>query len=222
MDRKLILSILGAAVLGFVAIMLFPGSREHEGPPRLPWDVQVDDQGRARVFGLTLGQSTLADVQALFGEEGETNLFSLHPGSYSAESYFEQIYLSSLRADFVVTLDASQEALGAMYGHGLRVSQLPSGSQRVKLDPTDVATLTQTPIRHITYLPMSRLDEDLLEKRFGPPSERIPEAGTDVVHWIYQDKGIDLARDAKGKVVIQYVNPAALPGLVEPLRKHTG
>jgi hypothetical protein len=218
MDRKLILSILTAAALGFIAIMLFPGSREQEGPPKLPWDVSVDDQGRVRVFGLTLGQSKLADVQALFGEEGEINLFSPARGQYSVESYFEQIYLSSLRADFVVTLDASPETLAAMYDHGLRVSQLPSGTKRIKLDPTDVATLRQTPIRHITYLPQSRLDEPLLEKRFGTPGERLTEAESGVVHWIYPDKGLDLARDPKGKVVIQYVNPAELPALTQPLR----
>jgi hypothetical protein len=218
MDRKLIVSILAAAVLGFIAIMLFPGSREQEGPPRLPWDISLDDPGRVRAFGLTLGQSTLADIQALFGEEGEINLFSPTPGQYSVEGYFEQIYLSSLRADFVVTLDASQGTLAAMYDRGLRVSQLPSGSKRVKLDPTDVATLKQAPIRHITYLPQSRLDEGLIERRFGAPAERITEAETGIVHWIYPDKGLDLARDPKGKVVIQYVNPADLPALTQPLR----
>jgi hypothetical protein len=222
MDRNVVLSVLAAAVLGFIAIMLFPGSREHEGPPRLPWDVQVDGEGRTRVFGLTLSQSTLGDIQALFGEEGEINLFSTAPGQYSVESYFEQVYLSSLRADFVVTLDAPQETLAAMYDHGLRVSQLPSGTKRIKLDPADIATLRQAPIRHITYLPMSRLDEALLEKRFGVPVERITEAESGVVHWIYPDKGMDLARDPKGKVVIQYVNPPDLPGLVLALKAQAG
>jgi hypothetical protein len=39
-----------------------------------------------------------------------------------------------------------------------------------------------------------------------------------VVHWLYPAKGMDLARDPKGKVVIQYVNPAELAALTEPLR----
>jgi hypothetical protein len=218
MDRKLILSILAAAVLGFVGIMLSPGDRGQTGPPRVPWDVGLDDQGRVRVFGLTLGQSKLADIQALFGEEGEINLFSPAAGQYSVESYFEQIYLSSLRADFVVTLDIPQADLAAMYDQGLRVSQLPSGAKRVKLDPDAIASLRQAPVRHITYLPQSRLDEALLERRFGAPAERITEAESGIVHWIYPDKGIDLARDPRGKVVIQYVNPSELPALTQPLR----
>jgi hypothetical protein len=218
MDRKPILSILAAAALGFVAIMLFPGSRDGEGPPKVPWDVSVDEQGRVRVFGLTLGQSRLADVQSLFGEEGEINLFSPVPDQYSVESYFEQIYLSSLRADFVVTLDAPRETLAAMYDQGLRISKLPSGTKRIKLDPAGIDALRQAPVRHITYLPQSRLDEALLERRFGAPAERIAEVESGIVHWIYPDKGLDLARDPKGKVVIQYVNPADLPALTQPLR----
>jgi hypothetical protein len=218
MDRKLILSILGAALLAFIAIMLFPGERRDEGPPRLPWDVGVDGQGRTQIFGLTLGQSTLGDVRALFREEGEISLFRSKQGQYTVESFFEQIYLSRLRADFVLTLDAPQEALVAMYEHGLRVSQLSSGSKRIKLDPADVETLTQAPIRHITYLPQSRLPEDLLEQRFGAPAERITEAETGIVHWIFPDTGIDLARDTKGKVVIQYANPTDLPEVVQALR----
>jgi len=221
-DRKLVLSILAAAVLGFVAIMLFPGSRDDEGPPKLPWNVTLDDLGRVRVLGLTLGQSTLADLQTMLAEEGEINLFSPAAGHPSVESYFEQIDLNGLRADLVVTLDAPQETLAAMYDHGLRVSRLPSGSQRVKLDPADVAVLRQAPIRHLTYLPQARLDEALLERRFGAPAERITEPESGIVHWIYPDRGIDLARDPKGKVVIQYVNPRDLPGLVATLKAQAG
>lgn len=222
MDRKLVVSILAAAVLGFIAIMLFPGNRDREGPHKLPWDVTLDDRGRVRVLGLTLGQTTLAELQALFGEDGEINLFSPAAGQYSVESYFEQIYLSGLRADFVVSLDAPQETLAAMYDHGLRVSRLPGGTQRVKLDPADVAALRQAPIRHLTYLPQARLDEALLERRFGAPAERITETESGIVHWIYPDKGIDLARDPKGKIVIQYVDPRELPGIVAALKAHAG
>jgi len=218
MDRKVILYTLAAAVLAFIGIMLFPGERPDEGLARVPWDVRVDSRGHTQVFGLTLGQSTLADVRTLFHEEGEISLFVSEQGQYTAESYFEQIYLDRLRADFVLTLDAPQGTLTGMYERGLRVSQLPSGSKRIKLDPVDIDTLAQAPIRHIAYLPMSALPEDLLEHRFGTPMERITETKSGVVHWIYPDKGLDLARDPKGKVVIQYVNPADVPDLVQTLR----
>lgn len=57
MERRMILSILAAAVLGFVGIMLLlPEEREEDPTPRLPWQVEQDEQGRTRVFGFTLGK----------------------------------------------------------------------------------------------------------------------------------------------------------------------
>ena len=45
-----------------------------------------------------------------------------------------------------------------MYERGLRISQLESGGKKVKLDPADVETLLNRPIRSITYLPQARLE----------------------------------------------------------------
>jgi hypothetical protein len=61
------------------------------------------------------------------------------------------------------------------------------------------------------------LDEDLIERRFGSPSERRTEAETGIVHWLYPQRGIDIARDPKGKVVIQYVDRADFANVLAPL-----
>ena len=133
------------------------------------------------------------------------------------EAYFEQIYLQSLRADFVVALDLDQATLGQMYDRGLRISQLESGGKKVKLDPRDAETLAARPIRTIAYLPQARLPEPLLERRFGKPEERRTEPKTGIVHWLYPARGMDIARDPKGKIVIQYANPADFASLLAPL-----
>lgn len=217
MDRKIILYLLGAAVLAFIAIMLFPG-READPNPKLPWDVTHDEQGRTRVFTFTLGESTFADVRALFNEEGKVNLFAEPDGSHTVEVYFDQIYLSGLRADFVLTLDISDDTAAAMYNRGLRISQLPSGSKKVKLSPEDVDILLDAPVRTITYLPVAQLEADLLERRFGAPAEKIREANG-VTHWLYPERGLDIGRDPDGGIVIQYVNPQVFEAIVAPLRE---
>ena len=116
MDRKMILSVLAIAVFGFAGTMLLIPEDRDDGVPRLPWLVSTDAQGRSQVFGFTLGATTLAEVREVFGEEGKINLFA-HPDrsdGYTAEAYFDQIYLNRLRADFVITLEADQETLDAM------------------------------------------------------------------------------------------------------------
>lgn len=220
MDRKIVFSILGSALLGFFAVMLLMPPTIDDGTMRLPWRTEIDQSGRGRVFGFTLGETTLAQVREVFSEEGKINLFET-PGAaetYAVEVYFEHVYLQALRADFVMTLNADQATLGEMYRRGLRISQLGSGAKKIKLDPTDVQTLLPSTIRAITYLPQAKLDQALLAKRFGEPAERVTEPETEIVHWLYPERGIDLARDPNGKVVIQYVNPTDFPSLTASLR----
>jgi hypothetical protein len=223
MDRKMILSILAFAVFAFIGIMLLlPDENIEDQTPRLPWQVEQDGQGRTQVFGFTLGETTLGEIRRLFQEEGEINLFArLDPDhqaiGYTVEAYFDQIYLNRIRGDFVIGIQADPATLGPMYERGLRISQLGSGAKKVKLDPADIATLETLPISTITYLPWKSLDAEIVAKRFGTPAEQRLEPETGVTHWLYPDKGMDLAMDKKGGVVIQYVNRDAFAGLIAPL-----
>lgn len=223
MDRKMILSILVMALFAFIGIMLLlPDDNIEDQTPRLPWQVAQDDQGHTQVFGFTLGKTTLGEIRRLFKEEGEINLFArLSPDheavAYAVEAYFDQIYLNRLRGDFVISIQADPAILAPMYERGLRISQLGSGAKKVKLDPADIAALETLPVASITYLPWKSLDSDIVAMRFGAPAEKRTEPETGVTHWLYPDKGMDLAMDKKGGVVIQYVNPDAFAHLIAPL-----
>jgi hypothetical protein len=224
MDRSIVLSILGAAALGFVGMLLLMPDPIEDGVTRLPWLIEQDAGGRTQVFGFTLSETTLAEVRQVFREDGEINLFRTPgpSGTLAAEVYFEQIHLERLRADFVLTLDVDQAILASMYDRGLRISQTGSGSQKVKLDPGDAERLAGQPIRTIVYLPKARLDEALIEPRFGAPSQRLAEAETGIVHWLYPERGLDIGRDPRGHVVMQYVNPADFAAILEPLATSRG
>jgi hypothetical protein len=222
MERNIILSLLAVAVLGSIGVWLLIPETRDDGVQRLPWLVEQNAGGRTRVFGFTLGETTLGEVRELFGEEGEINLFARldaggNPQSYAVEAYFDDVYLNGLRADFVFALTPIQATLAAMYERGLRISQLGSGSKKVKLDPTDVGALLNAPIDSITYLPWKSLDAEIIRNRFGDPAEKRVEPETDVTHWLYPAKGMDLAIDANGGVVIQYVDRGDFDRITAPL-----
>jgi hypothetical protein len=221
MDRKIFLYLLLAVALGFIGIMMMTPQERKDSVVRLPWLVSVDAQGgRSRVFGFTIGETTLADIRKVFSEEGEINLFSRadRQDSYVAEAYFERIYLSGLRGDFVITIGADQPTLEAMYQRGLRISELGSGSKKVKLAPADIETLAEIPVSAITYLPWKSLDAEIVEERFGKPSRTLTEE-SGVIHWLYAEKGMDVALDKDGGAVIQYVNPGDFANLIAPLEQ---
>lgn len=220
MDRQIILSVLGVAILGFLGVLLLMPASIEDGPDRLPWRVTQDASGHSQVFGFTIGETTLAEVRTLFGEDGKVNLFQdpTQAESYGVEAFFDQIHLQRLRADFVIALDVDQASLAAMYERGLRISQVGSGSRKIKLDPADVETLSARPIRSISYLPKARLDNALIEQRFGTPDLRLTEPETEIVHWLYPERGMDIGRSPNGTVVIQYVNPDDFDRLLSPLQ----
>lgn len=220
MDKQILLSILATAILGFFGLLLLMPSTIEDEQVRLPWLIEQDDLGRSQVFGFTLRETTLEQVRALFGEDGKVNLFQ-DPGGenhFGVEAFFEQIHLQRLRADFVFSLDVDQQTLAEMYDRGLRISQVSSGSRKIKLDPTDAETLDTRPIRAISYLPKARLDEALIEQRFGTPALRLMEPATGIVHWLYPERGLDIGRDRKGNVIIQYVNVDDFALVMDPLR----
>ena len=76
MDLKMMLSVLAIAILGFIGVYLLIPEEVDDGVVRLPWLVEQDVRGRTKVFGFTLGETTLGEVRRVFGEEGEINLFA--------------------------------------------------------------------------------------------------------------------------------------------------
>jgi hypothetical protein len=217
MERKIFLTILGITLIALALAILLPGGRSVDPNPKLPWLIEVDDNGRTSVFGITLGKSTLQQVRDNFHEQGEVSLFVSADKNLVVEAYFQRLFLNGIKADMVLILQLDQATLGQMYDRGLRISKLESGAKKVKLTQPDMLRVAQAPIDHITYIPTADLDAELLAGRFGQPALRITEA-SGIEHWLYPDKGLDIALNPDGKEVFQYLLPANFDRILKPLQ----
>nr|VFK26367.1 MAG: hypothetical protein BECKMB1821G_GA0114241_102033 [Candidatus Kentron sp. MB] len=200
-------------LIGLIALLFFMGSRtENPSSKRelyFPWRIEVLPNGSSRVFGITLGKSTLGTVQRLFRDTGDIKLFVSSEGGLSLEAFFKSVDLNGIRGKFVLGLSLEEKTMTAMLERGLRVKSMGSdGTRRVTLHPTDLAHIEYAPVMTITYLPGTDLDETILVKRFGEPSIQVPEQEQEgVVHWFYPHLGLDIALNRNGKEVFQYVAP---------------
>ena len=91
------------------------------------------------------------------------------------------------------------------------------GRHKVTLSPADIQSLQQATFSSLSYIPRHNLDEAVVKRRFGEPAERITESNGKVVHWLYPDKGLDVALDPDAKEVLQYVRPAQFEMVRRPL-----
>ncbi len=83
--KFLLLAVLGVALsVFFLAIMRPPGGRSSTPRPDLPWQATASPDGATlTVFGLTLGQSTVADAVNKLGRRYELGLFQGPDGDLS-------------------------------------------------------------------------------------------------------------------------------------------
>ncbi len=219
MEWKTILGITTAGLIAIIVGVLVTPKMSMEERTNLPWKITVHPDGSSQVFGLILGRSTLADAIHRIGEHPEITLFVSQQGDKMVEAFFEEVKLGGIRAKMVVTIALEKEQIEGMYKRGLRVSKSSSGNRKVELHPEDVRQIKQTAIAGITYLPRYDLDSDTVIRLFGHPAKRIQEEEGTIVHWIYPEKGLDIALSASEKDVLQYVEPARFEQLLEPLER---
>ncbi|OGS90484.1 MAG: hypothetical protein A2Z95_04600 [Gallionellales bacterium GWA2_60_18] len=205
---------------GIVSVLVFIGSFLLPGEPvnkaDLPWNIEHPAPGATRVFGLTLGTSTTNDAEQYFREEAKISLFKSPQGVLTVEAFFEQVNLAELKAKIVVSVAVSEAELQGMYERGLRMSGIASG-KKVTLTADDTARVRALPIAGLTYMPSVRLEEELIGKRFGPPSQRIREKESGALHWLYPQHGLDITLGSDGRPVLQYVPPGEFDKLLQPL-----
>ncbi len=216
MDRKIPVIILAIVLVMLAVAIVAPGGRKVDSNPILPWQIAILDDGSPQVFALTLGQSPLSQAVQLLSEAPTLSLFRSPTGVFSIEAYFQRVALSGLRADFILTLEIDQAVAAQIFERGLRISQLGSGGKKVSLSEADIQLAMRSPIRHITYIPATDLDAELIERYFGKPEQIIddPQGGA---HWLYPSKGLDITLNPNTKEVLQYVHPQQFKQLLEPL-----
>ncbi|NCF09525.1 MAG: hypothetical protein GWP66_02455 [Gammaproteobacteria bacterium] len=210
--------LVAATLLTGLTLWLTPSERPGDGrSPALPWEIEVDGLGGSRVFGLSLGLTTLAEAERQLGIEAKVTLFRPEGGEPVVEAFFDDLRPAGLKADFVLVLDLPAGRIAAMHERGLRTAQGRDGVRRVSIAPSDLPDVRAAPISAITYLPAINLDPEVLEKRFGVPARRVPE-GPGTRHWLYPEMGLDIVVNEDGKEVLQYVAPRDFERLATPLR----
>jgi len=222
------LAFLAITLLLFTLPFVFPIAEGEANNLGLPWEIEQNEFGQTRVFGISPGISTLDDAIANFGDDMELAIMvaaNIPTGEEAKdaalEGYYSQVRLNFLQARLVLTLDASEQIITAMLARSPKAEYMSNGSRKYSLHPDDAALARTLPLAALTLIPGARLDEETITMRFGSPAAIVP-VGENLQHYLYPDKGLDIAVDKKGKNVLQYVAPTEFEErIMRPLQPKT-
>jgi len=218
MDRKNFIGVLVVAIIVMAIALSIPG-RQHDTRSELPWQITPTADGLIKVFGLTIGESSLKQAESKFQEPAEVSLFERGDDKGRVvEAYFDRILLSSIKAQVVLVIDVPAEQIENFYKRGSRIAKMGDGGRKVTLHSSDLDLLYQMPIRSMTYIPKVKLNDELLIQRFGKPQQKIEEQKAQNTHWLYPGKGLDIVLNESGKAVFQYLPPKNFTEITEPLK----
>lgn len=172
MDSKNFIGVLVVALIVMAIALSIPG-REHDKSKDLPWLITPTETGLIKVFGLTIGHSTLKQTENKFQEPAEVSLFERGEDKQRVvEAYFDRVLLASIKAQVIVVMDVPEQGLERFYKGGTRIAKMGNGERKVTLNSADLELLYQMPIRSMTYIPKAKLAGELITQRFGEPQQK--------------------------------------------------
>ena len=184
----------------------------------LPWQIEILPNGETRVFGLIPAHSTFDDARGRFGMDMEIAVIAAPGESGSLEAYSSSVTTGMIMGKMILVADVNRETMAQLRQRAVKTEYMDGTTRKYILHPDDLVLAWHAPIAGITFIPAANLDEQTVLGRFGVPNERI-RVDERVEHFLYPEKGLDLALDSKGKEVLQYIAPRQFARLREPLIK---
>lgn len=173
----------------------------------LPWQIDVLPDGSTQVFGLHIGVSRLSDVLGILGDDDmELAIIAATDELGSLEMYYGHYRAGVISGKLVVQASASEQHIKAWRAKAVKSDYMASGqAKKYLLSGDELKQALSEVVTGLTFIPAINLDEEIILARFGEPVERVLLESA--IHFLYPEKGLDIALFEDSKEVIQYVSP---------------
>ncbi len=207
-------------IIIFALLSLKPDSKHSTASVEgLPWQIEILPEGRSKVFGVTLGQSTLGEAREQLGEDMTLAIIvASGQDTGGLEMFYSRYKAGVFSGKLVLAADLEPGTVVQLMKRAIKAGYMDSGARKFTLHPEDLPIAFQAPLASMAFIPSVNIDEGSAMKRFGPASEII-RTSDQLVHLLYPDKGLDLIINENGKEVLQYVAPRDFGRLREPLQQ---
>jgi len=178
---------------------------QHEPTTQLdtmPWEVDKLENGSLRVFGLTLGKTSIQDANQIFASFAETRLQvstdSNHYQSYQLIAIYDDLIIGGLIAQIKLNylIDSSQlqniyRSLKNSQKDNIDTEALKEGIEHYAVSKEIEIEQLNKPVSSITYTPSIDYDLDSIRQYFGPAAEE-KQVNEDLQLWSYPEMGLKI------------------------------
>lgn len=184
----------------------------------LPWQIEAVAGGHTRVFDLTPGVSTLADVQRVQGDALQVALVAKLGEAGALEALVDPFRAGYVSGRLVLAFEAPADARLRWREGATGSEAMEGGVRRFALLPAHREEAGAAVLVGLSYVPAVQLTEAVVRERFGEPAARVV-LGAQAQAWLYPERGLAVTIDGQGRDVLNYVAPAQFEArLAQPLR----
>ena len=173
MNRKfLILLMVGTAMI--IAVI---GQHEPQNQlNNMPWEIKHLDNGALKVFGVTLGKTSIHEANQIFSRFADTRLQVKNidnKPTYQLLAHYNDLTIGGVLSHIVIVYQIEHTELKSIYD-----------SLNISTDNSNINTLysvskktetkhLNTAVAKIIYTPEIDFDLMMIRQRFGPPSDEL-------------------------------------------------
>lgn len=168
----------------------------------LPWEVDRLENGSLRVFGLTLGKTSIQDANQIFASFADTRL-QVTTDTHEYQEYqllaiYDDLIISGLVAQIKLTYLLEPSDLQQIY-RSVKPTQTKKAELKTLKEEAGLYSVSNDiemkylskPVSSITYIPSIDYGLETIRQNFGPATEE-KQVNDDLQLWRYPEMGLEI------------------------------
>ena len=171
-----------------------------------PWDISIINNHNVRVFGITLGKTTIQDANQILTSFPETRL--INDGS---QTILVAVYDELIIGGFVASIELSYALAAESLKQLESKADFAADKDYGLLDKDTEMLLLSSVVNGLIYRPSIDYDMDAILQRFGQPGTETKLTDT-LTRLEYPDMGLEIMIDTEGSDYFKY-QPLSKPAI---------
>lgn len=196
-------------------ILVMGGHQTEPNPSNTPWNINILDNNKVSIFGISLEKTTIQDANQIFASFPETRLIEQN-NQLQLRAIYHELQFSGLVANIELIYKLDDSTL-----QSLKDTAIPGPDDRYfhLVENKEISLLNST-VSSLIYKPAIDYEIDIILQRFGPPQRKL-KLSENVSRWTYIESGLDIIIDNAGPDVFIYSSLENEPSASEMNKEET-